>query len=548
MKTRRSGAYAMLWVISLFAGAGVRAQLVPPIPPPRPLPLPLPQPRPLPQPGPQADAPDALTVRDCRKGGTPIACDAIFSCAALSPSGGDDAKVITGCMKKCNCVLLPAGDYLISQPIDIETKKKLRDPAHCSTYGDCCGGDGTTPCDFTGARLVGAGHGVTRIVPQPGCPAPTAKSPFVVDGAFQSPIHLVRVAQAFVSGFSLDVRGFKQSCNKFGYGGAYSVLVSDSPMVQLQDIEISGALPDGSARDPGGSDMGGIDVVGSPNATVQGNDIHDLGWAYSNDPKGTCTTSSGFTAIEVSDSAASVIRDNHTTHTAFGVAVIGSSSGSQVLNNTIVGASSLHCECGRLNGSSQCEDPNDRFHIRCSQGRAIRLGLEGTTVAVSNVVVDHNVISEASGRERAADGSGFGSELDLSGNVQQAMITNNIFDGRCTGVPWGLNVRMAVTAASNVFRGNVFYADEKVTPRYYDVRFETASVPDQSGLGRSSNQGMNRYRDFGVGNQPTTTATPLPANSTTPNPPSPAAFCTRQTNTSKACSCGKLPACVTSGG
>lgn len=383
------------------------------------------------------------------------------NCKALRPAGAglDDAATINECLRSKGIAKLKAGTFLLASPI-VFPRDKPESPV-------------------SGVRLIGKGKDATRLVVQSQCNRPW---PFVNDtppGQHQPIIQVVRSPAAEVRKLEIEVTNLRQDC---GYLSNFMIVVNKSPGATVSGVRIKGSPYSASAAyTSGGANGGGILVVNAAASVVADNEITDVGFTFENG-----ALSGGYAGIEIQNSANSLVQSNQLVHVAFGIVIsngspaigyTGDSSGTMVIDNTIVGAANLHC-------------PN------CSQGRGIKLQAcgAGDELPLRGLTVSRNVVSEFGGHNSTIGGSG----LDLACGVQYSTFEHNRISGAATA-EFGLQIRSSVFELPNATHHNIIQFNTFVSGRgsldcgeaCVDVNF-THDGPDQIGI--------SRRRQGGAGN------------------------------------------------
>lgn len=411
--------------------------------------------------------------------------DLAEDCGNITPRGGgrSDTKAIRNCLCTQRKAILSEGQFFLGAPVLFPRRVANPDPANCK-FGD-----------VTGTMLVGKGEGtVLNLKASCSAPWPASGSPLTFE-----PVIDVFVAQgAIIKDLAINLANMRQDCNPSIKGG-FAVRLNRSP-----DSTVSGLRIFGSTSTSGGANAGGINVIKSEGTAITGNTITDLGYARDQG-----TTSNGTAGIRLDNSGCTTrcsrIEGNTIARVSFAIEVSnqvaeGDSSGAQVINNDITGASQVTA-CGP---------------VGCSQGRAIKVQAFGSA-AVRNLVVELNKARNFGGfREGGTLLRLSGSGLDLIG-VQNSRFTGNIIDafgdpasglgGINSAAEFGLQLRPfpGGVTEGNTFSRNFFRSGHPGPPcpsscttrkckdGCVDVNFN--GVPDQNGLSRAS-QGDNNFRNY----------------------------------------------------
>jgi hypothetical protein len=410
-------------------------------------------------------------------------------CNNITPRGANksDTKAIRNCLCTQRKAILTAGQFLLNGPIVFPRRAKNPDPANCSF------------ADVTGTMLAGQGAGtVLNLKADCSSPWPSSGSPLT----FEPVIDIAVARGAILKNLTLKLDNLRQSCNLAVHGGFAVRIGRDS-----FGSTVSGLRIQGNKATTGGANSGGINVFNSAGTEVKDNVITTLGYTLDQG-----TTSNGGSAIRFDNSGCearcSNIEHNTISEVAFGIEVSnqivggtsgyeGDSSGTQIVNNDITGASFV-TSCGT---------------VGCAQGRAIKVQAFGT-VPVTNLLVQDNKARNFGGRQEGGRLIVNGSGLDLIG-VQGSRFIHNTIDsfgdggigGASSGAEFGLQLRPfpGGVTQGNTFNLNFFRSGQpaapcatsctsgKCTSGCADVNFN--GVPDQTGLARTS-KGTNNFRNY----------------------------------------------------
>ena len=466
--------------------------------------------------GPEAPAPPRTATGACR-----VACGA-DSCATLSPGTAptrDDSADIIQCLNACRCVKLlpdPANGnlkFLVRQSINV--------------------GGMNNPVRLLGAAPAGS---TLPLLKATGTCTPGAFiEPFTDSQGrprmrYKPVLNFNRAPNGVLADFRIKVADYKQSCMNHTLRETYTVNITNSPGIRVEDVRVIGQTPARGA-DTGGGILGGIQVSTSTGAILRRNQVRDVGYAIGDDPDD-CLTASGVAGLKVADSGSAIVDNNDVVDVAFGIAVVNenvpssnNSSGSKVTNNRITGAAGLQCEILGTFSNGACSSStaaSDKKKIRCSQGRALRFAGLASNV-VRNACAENNYAVQFGGREGQTNASG----LDLTGYVESSRFRNNVFDGTNSHVEFNFQPR--ANTVNNIVQGNVFVGADTC-----DVNFQSQNgaqvVADQCGLTRadtgstaSPNSGNNRFTKFtGACGKGTTPPSRCTRTDVPPAPPFPA--------------------------
>ncbi|HEX4964739.1 MAG TPA: hypothetical protein VF173_28260 [Thermoanaerobaculia bacterium] len=346
--------------------------------------------------------------------------DLAADCNNITPRGNgrSDHKAISNCLCTQRVARLTAGTFVLKQPVTFPRKAKTPDPANCKFS------------DPPAVTLTGQGS-QTVVTIASGCVFPSdvnnanATSPVLDDSG--------PAGAATITNFTLDLSNLQQSCSP-NRAGNFAIRVENAPGTEVGKLTIRGSLGGGA------STMGGIQLINSPNSRVHDNVITDIGYATR-----AGASSADAEAIQIGNSGTTQVTGNRITHVAFGIEVNnyfgpgydGDSSGSTVLNNTILGSSHV-TSCGPTS---------------CIGGRAFKMQGFPSAPVLRKLTVSNNTACDFGGMTQNGQLLVNTSGLDLIG-VQDSTFTGNVIDSigknaKCGTQPsaaeFGLQLRPVLT-------------------------------------------------------------------------------------------------------